>query len=379
MTFSPAARAPATHHSASDDPVPSTPTPRDPQQHEPSPRRGRRRIVALAAFAALTALVVLASLALGPVTISPGDTLTILFDAVRGAPSDLPGALVVTELRLPRALLALLAGCGLAVAGASMQAYFRNPLAEPGVTGVASGAAVGAVAVLVLGLDALGSWTLPLAAFGGALLVLLIIQAVALASRDRGVATVLLVGVALNAFCGALTGAIIANADDAQTVRGAMFWLQGDLTSASWQDLTLSAAPVLLGVAAVLAMTREINALLLGDEIAQTIGVGVTRVRVQLLVVTSLVIGSIVAVTGVIGFVGLVAPHIVRLLLGSDHRFLLPASALLGGAFLVAADTVARLAPAGTSWQTGIVTALVGSPLFLVLVLRARRTTWRSS
>ncbi len=339
----------------------------------PAPTRRRRRAAVLTALAVATALAFVLALGLGPVSIGPGDVVGILLGA------DAPGAAVVTELRLPRALLALVAGAGLAVAGAAMQAYFRNPLAEPGVTGVASGAAVGAVAVIVLGLDALGAWTRPVSAFCGALLVLVVVQAAGLASRDRGATTVLLVGIALNAFCGAIMGALIANADDPQSVRGATFWLQGDLTTASWSDLAIAAGPVVVGVALVLAMTREIDALLLGDETASSMGVSVTRVRIQLLVVASVVVGSIVSVTGVIGFVGLVAPHIVRLTVGSDHRALLPGSALLGAAFLLGADTVARLAPAGTAWQTGVVTALVGSPVFLALVLRGRHVARSAS
>lgn len=350
-------------------------TPTAPAPRTAARRRGRarRRGAALVALALVTALAFVLALGLGPVPIAPGDVVGILFGA------DAPGAAVVAELRLPRAILALVAGAGLAVAGAAMQAYFRNPLAEPGVTGVASGAAVGAVAVIVLGLDALGVWTRPVSAFCGALVVLLVVQAAGLASRDRGATTVLLVGIAINAFCGAVMGALIANADDPQSVRGATFWLQGDLTTASWADVAIAAGPVLVGCALVVALTREIDALLLGDEIASSLGVDVARVRVLLLVVTSLVVGSIVSVTGVIGFVGLVAPHIVRLTLGADHRVLLPGSVLLGAAFLLAADTVARLAPAGTAWQTGVVTALVGSPVFLVLVLRGRHATRSAS
>lgn len=364
--------------------VPSAvgPTPTGPEaphsQHERR-RRARRRTSVLVGLALGTLLVFILSLGLGPVSIPPHDTVAVLIDAFRGIPSEIPNALVITELRLPRVLLALIAGAGLAVAGATMQAYFRNPLADPGITGVSSGAAVGAVTVIVLGIDAFGRWTLPLAAFGGALAVLALIQVISAVSRDRSVATVLLVGIAINAFCGAVTGAIVANAEDSQTVRGAMFWLQGDLTSANWNDLALAVLPVTVGILILLGMTREINALHLGDVTAESTGVSVVRVRGQLLVVTSLIIGSVVAVTGVIGFVGLVAPHVVRLLIGSDQRYMLPASALLGASFLVIADTVARLAPVGTSWQTGIVTALVGSPLFLALILRSRRAGWRSS
>lgn len=315
------------------------------------------------------------SLGLGPVAITFGDTLTILTRFLTGDAADLPNALVVTEIRLPRMLVALLAGAGLGVAGAAMQAYFRNPLAEPGVTGVASGAAVGAVTAIVFGVSILGPWTLPAAAFIGALTVLATVQLVALASRDRGVTTVLLVGIALNAFCGGVIGALIANAEDTQTARGAIFWLQGDLTATSWADLSIIATPALIGVALIWGFARELNLLLLGDETAQSIGLRVARTRAFVLILTSLVVGAIISVTGVIGFVGLVAPHIVRLLLGADHRALIPGSLLLGAGFLVAADTVARLGPFGSSWQTGVVTALIGSPVFLALVLRSRHTS----
>ena len=336
--------------------------------------RTRRRAALLVALAGATAAAFLAALGLGPVAIPPSDAIEILARAVTGTAEALPNALVITEIRLPRALLALLAGAGLAVAGVAMQTYFRNPLAEPGVTGVASGAAVGAVLVLVLGLEGLGAWTLPLAAILGAIGVLLLIQIVSLVSRDRGVTTVLLVGIALNAFCGAVIGALIANAEDSQTARGAMFWLQGDLTTANWRDLAIVTGPVVIGIMLLLGASRELNMLLLGEETARSAGLSARAVRAFVLVLASVVVGATVAVTGVIGFVGLVAPHIVRLLLGPDHRFLLPGAMLLGAAFLLAADTVARLAPAGTAWQTGVVTALVGSPVFLALVLRHRRS-----
>jgi len=341
--------------------------------------RRRRRTGVLFGLAGATAAVFVVSLGLGPVPIAPGDIITVLLHAHGGDAGGVENGLVITQLRLPRALLALLAGAGLAVAGAAMQAYFRNPLAEPGVTGVASGAAVGAVTVIVLGAGAVAAWVLPVAAFIGAAAVLVVIQLIALVARDRSPVTVLLLGIAMNAFCGAVTGAIVANADDSQTVRGALFWLQGDLTSASWNDLALVAVPAVLGIACLSGMTRELNALLLGDETAESMGVSVARVRAALLVLSAVIVGGVVAVTGVIGFVGLVAPHAVRLMLGSDHRSLLPGAAMLGGMFLVAADTVARLAPGGGSWQTGIVTALVGAPVFVVLVLRTRGIARRAA
>ncbi len=341
--------------------------------------RRRRRASILFALAVAAAAVFVVSLGLGPVPIAPGDIIRVLVRALGGDAGTVENGLVITQLRLPRALLALLAGAGLAVAGVAMQAYFRNPLAEPGVTGVASGAAVGAVTVIVLGASAIGAWVLPVAAFVGAVTVLVVIQLIVLASRDRSPVTVLLLGIAMNAFCGAVTGAIVANAEDSQTVRGALFWLQGDLTSASWRDFALVAVPAVLGIACLGGLARELNALLLGDETAESMGVSVTRVRAALLVLSAVIVGSVVAVTGVIGFVGLVAPHAVRLMLGSDHRFLLPGAAMLGGMFLVMADTVARLAPGGGAWQTGIVTALVGAPVFVVLVLRTRDVARRAA
>lgn len=339
----------------------------------PVSTRVRPRAGGLVLLAVAVACAFVVALGVGPVAIGPAEVLGILRDAVTGADAGQTRGLVITEVRLPRAVIALLAGAGLAVAGAAMQAYFRNPLAEPGVTGVASGAALGAVVVLVFGLSAWGPWVLPAAAFAGAMGVLIVVAVVGALARDRGITTVLLLGIALNAFCGALTGALVANADDPQTVRGAMFWLQGDLTSADWQDAGLVVLPVVCGTVLLLALSRELDALLLGDDVAQSMGVDVGRTRLAILVIASVLVGGIIAVTGVIGFVGLVAPHIVRMIWGGGHRSLLPASALLGALFLLAADTVARLSPAGMSWQTGIVTALVGAPLFFVLVVRSRR------
>lgn len=341
--------------------------------------RARRRALTtsvwLSALVVLLLAVMLVSLCLGPVTIPLTETARIALSLFgmhdTGVPvSDL---LVVRDIRLPRILLASLAGAGLAVAGAMMQAFFRNPLADPGVTGVSSGAAVGAVAVLASGVSVIGAWTLPAAAFVGALMAMALIQLIGTIARDRTPVTLLLIGVALSAFSGAVVGAIISNASDSQTVKGAVFWLQGDLNAASWEQVRLIVGPALICIVISMAMTRELNALLLGDDQAQSTGVPVGRVRTGLLVLTAVLVGSIVSVTGVIGFVGLVVPHAVRLVGGADHRWLLPASALLGASFLTAADTVARVVVEPAHWQTGVVCALAGSPVFLLLVLRSRR------
>jgi iron complex transport system permease protein len=229
------------------------------------------------------------------------------------------------------------------------------------------------VLVLVTGWDTFGEWTLPVAAFGGSLIALLVVQMVAFMRKDRSPATLLLVGMALTALLGAVVGAIISNAADSQTVRSAVFWLQGDLDAADWSDLRLIAVPVLIATAVIMLFPRELNIMLLGDDQARATGLDVVRVRRLLLVVTAVLTGAIVSVTGVIGFVGLVVPHIVRLLVTSDHRVLLPASALFGAIFLTVADLIARMLFSPVTLQTGVVTALLGAPMFLVLVLRPAR------
>ncbi|MFD0663167.1 FecCD family ABC transporter permease [Thermocatellispora tengchongensis] len=282
-------------------------------------------------------------------------------------------ALVVEQIRLPRVLVAVLVGAALGLAGSVMQALFGNPLAEPGVTGVSAGAAVGAVLAITSG--AAGTFVLPAAAFAGALLTVGAVYGIAALSRSRGLATVLLVGIALNALLGAVVSALVANAPDEQSLRGIVFWLQGDLDARTWEHVRLVLLPVLAGVAATVVFSRDLNVMLLGDDAARTSGVDVARTRNVLLVLASLLTGAAVSVSGVIGFVGLVAPHVIRLIAGPDHRLLLPASALLGAVFLVSADTAARMLPAPVTLQTGVVTALAGAPVFLLLVLWSRRST----
>lgn len=330
-----------------------------------------RRVSALPVLAVLLVVAAVVAISLGPVRIPFLDTCRILLNGI-GVHADVPErfASVVNDIRLPRVLLAMVAGAGLAVVGAMMQALFRNPLADPGITGVSSGGAVGAVLVLVTGADAFGRWTLPAAAFCGSLVALVVVQTIATVRKDRSPVTVLLAGTALTAILGAVVGAIISNAPDAQTVRSAVFWLQGDLSAAGWSDLALSAGPALVGCVVILLCARELNVMLLGDEQSRSVGLDAVRTRRFLLLVAAVVTGAIVSVTGIIGFVGLVVPHIVRLAVSSDHRLLLPASALFGALFLTVADLVARLLFSPVSLQTGVVTALLGAPILLLLVLR---------
>lgn len=270
-------------------------------------------------------------------------------------------SLVVTEIRLPRVLMCALVGGALAVAGAAMQAVFSNPLAEPGITGVGAGAATFAVLAIIMGWTAI----MPVGAFLGALLATFVVQA-----AGRSVSSILLVGVALNSFLGAVIAAMVANAPNAEQARSAMFWLNGDLTGRTMDDVTLVLAPILIGVAGVVVFYRELNMLSLGGDTAQSSGVAVKKVSHVVLAFGALATAGAVATCGVISFVGLVVPHLIRLVAGANHKFLLPASFLVGGTFLTVADTCARMMFDPITLQTGVVTALVGAPFLLFLVMR---------
>ncbi|RKN33849.1 iron ABC transporter permease [Micromonospora musae] len=338
-----------------------------------------RLLVVCGVLACGLAVAVVAGVALGPVRIPPLEVVTALADDL-GLP--LPGdeaggqhTTVINYIRLPRVLVGALVGAALGIAGATMQAVFRNPLAEPGVIGVSSGAALGAVAAIYFGWTALTPWMLPATAFVGAVAAMGFVFMVAALRRDRGPVTLLLVGIAVSAFFGALISVMVATAANDEELRGIVFWLQGGLGARTWQHVQLAAAPVVAGCLLLTVFGRDLNVLLLGDDGARAAGLDVARQRVVILGLTSLLTGAAVAVSGVIGFVGLVVPHALRLVIGPDNRILLPASALGGAAFLVLADLIARVAFSPTSLQVGIVTALFGAPVFLALVLRRRGTT----
>lgn len=328
-----------------------------------------RRSVWLTAIVGTLLLAVAAgvSLSLGVVSLTPQETIGAL---VRPADAGVRASTVVWSIRLPRIIVAMLVGAALATVGAVMQAILRNPLADPGITGVSAGAAVGAVAGITFGLAGSSQWGIPIAAFVGAAAVALILQLVVQTRRDVSSATIILVGVSISALAGAIINLLLANARDDSLVRGALFWLAGDLELRDWDHVLLALAPIVLGIGYLLSRIRQLDALSLGEQIAATSGVHVSRERTTLLLVASLVTGAAVAVSGVISFVGLVVPHAVRLMVGASHARLLPLSALGGALFLVLADTVARTAFGAVVVQTGVVAALVGAPMFLFLLLR---------
>jgi iron complex transport system permease protein len=282
-------------------------------------------------------------------------------------------AMVLWGIRLPRVVLGVLVGAGLSVSGAAMQGLFRNPLADPALVGISSGAALGAVVTIVLGTalpdgwaEMAGPFLLPLAAFAGGALATLLVYRLATSGGRTSVATMLLAGVAINAVAGAGTGLMTFLADDDQ-LRDLMFWTLGSLGGATWTRLAVVAPLILIGVAVTLPLARPLNALLLGEAEAGHLGIDTQRVKRRVITLAALVVGAATAVSGIIGFIGLVVPHLLRLALGPDHRLLLPGSALLG------ADLLARTVVAPAELPIGIVTALVGGPFFLWLLLRDRQ------
>ncbi|TYT60908.1 vitamin B12 ABC transporter permease BtuC [Natrialba swarupiae] len=272
---------------------------------------------------------------------------------------------IVASIRLPRIVLAAIVGCALAAAGTVMQGFFRNPLADPSIIGVSSGAAAGAVAAIAFpALVPFGS--LHLSAFVGALATAFLVYAIATDGGRTPVATLLLAGVAVQAFLGAMISYMLVHSGD--DLRQAVIWMMGHLHNSTWGDVQFALPFTIVGVLILLSYARDLNVLLLGEEDAHHLGVDVERTKLLLLALSSLVTAAGVAVAGVIGFVGLVVPHIMRLIVGPDHRILLPTSALAGASFLVATDTIARAGPAEV--PVGIVTAALGAPFFLFLLVR---------
>ncbi|HEV7253383.1 MAG TPA: iron ABC transporter permease [Mesorhizobium sp.] len=287
--------------------------------------------------------------------------------------------LILFEIRLPRVALGVLVGAALAFSGAVMQGLFRNPLADPGIVGVSSGAALGAVAVIVLGgpLAAameLGVVALPVAAFLGALVTTALLYRIATRAGRTSVPTLLLAGIALGALAGALTGVMVFVADDGQ-LRELTFWSLGSLAGATWEKVFVAGAIIMASLAAGLWLARGLDALALGEAVAGHLGRPVQMLKHVSIAAVAAATGAAVSVSGGIGFVGIVAPHLLRLLIGPSHRYLLPASALLGASLLLMADAAARVLVAPAELPIGIVTGSIGAPFFLWVLLRGRGFT----
>jgi iron complex transport system permease protein len=325
----------------------------------------RRRAAGLAAGLAVGVLAsAVLGLFAGGVALAPGDVAA----ALTGSGSDAARA-VVLGLRLPRVALGFLVGGVLAVSGAALQALVRNPLADPWLLGLSGGASLGAVLAVVAGLAS--AWALPAAAFAGALLAIVVVYRLALVAGGVLDARVLLLGgVVTGAFAGALTSGLLA-VTDAGGARSAMLWLLGGLGGAGWTGVLVLAVYAAPALAVLAREARALDLLALGEEPALHLGVDVARTRRRVYLAASLLAAAAVAAAGIIGFVGLAVPHALRLVRGQAHRALLPASFVLGGAFLVAADALARSVLAPMEVPVGVLTALVGVPLFAVLLRRS--------
>ena len=338
------------------------------------PLRVVRQPVILGGLATLLGLSFLAALGIGAMPIPIDEVLRILF----GLEGDTQNSIIVWGLRFPRAVLAIIVGAGLGLSGAALQGLFRNPLADPGLIGISGGAALAAVAVIVLG-HILVAWIpmashpllLPIAAFGGGLAATFATERIARRGGISSTAMLLLAGIAINALAGALMGILIFMSDD-QQLRDITFWTMGSLAKGGWSGVLLAGPFVILACLMILPLARSLNAILLGEREAMHLGVSVERLKRILMIAAALAVSASVAVTGIIAFVGIVVPHLVRMAAGPDHRIVLPGSALLGASILLIADCVARIIVVPAELPIGLVTSLIGSPFFLWLLLHRK-------
>lgn len=337
--------------------------------------RSLKRPAILGGLALLLAVAAIMSLATGAAAVDLGDVLRAIF----GLDVDVQSAAVIQMIRLPRMLLAIVVGGALAGAGAALQGLFRNPLADPSLIGVSSGAALGAVAVIVFGGAiaaaipfAASPLLLPFAAFIGGLAATFAMQRIAQFGGQSATATLLLAGIAINALAGAATGLFVYISDDTQ-LRDFTFWSMGSLAAGGWQGFSLAALPIAAALVLIVFCARPLNAMLLGEREAMHLGVPVQRLKNLAMVASALAVSSAVAVSGVIGFVGIVVPHLVRMVAGPDHRIVLPGSVLAGATLLLVADMFARTIVAPAELPIGLVTSAIGSPFFLWLLIRRRK------
>ncbi|MGV9457146.1 FecCD family ABC transporter permease [Streptomyces sp. NPDC003635] len=323
--------------------------------------------------AALVALVPVAA-GIGAYPVPVGDVLSSVQHRIGlgGAELDRVAESVLWNVRFPRIVLALLIGASLGCAGALMQGVFGNPLAEPGVIGISSGAAVGAVASIALGLNFFGTWTVSVAAFVAGLATALLVYVMSRSGGRTEVVTLILTGIAVNAFAGAVIGLFLFFAD-AAAIQQITFWQLGSLSQATWPKVLAVLPCAALGLAVAPLYSRRLDLLSLGERPARHLGVDVERLRITLVFVIALLTAAAVSVSGIVGFVGLVVPHLLRMAAGPGHRFLVPASALLGAVVLLAADLASRTLASPAELPLGVLTALLGSPFFFWLLRRTRR------
>ena len=326
----------------------------------------RRRAGVMAGLVAVVIVLLLISLGVGPVRLSP---LTVI-DALFGGGSDV-AQVIVREIRLPRTILGLAIGGMLGLSGAALQGLLRNPLASPSLFGAPQSAAFGAVLVIALGLADVRSWALPVAAIIAAFAS--VFALLAIAGRNAGLLILILAGLALSSLAGAATALVMNLSSNPFVVLEIAFWLLGSLDDRSFRHVVLALPFIVAGAIILLGQRNAFRALSLGEETAQSLGVDVGRLRLMVISGVALGVGGAVAVSGTIGFIGLIAPHLVRPLIGHDPTRLLIPSALTGSALLLAADIAVRLIPSSSDVKVGVLTSIIGVPFFLYLIMRERR------
>ncbi|MEM9263498.1 MAG: iron ABC transporter permease [Pseudomonadota bacterium] len=347
-------------------------------------RRRTRGNAIIGGCVALAALGFILSIVVGPLAITIGESTSVLLKNLGLGTAENVSRVkigVIENIRTPRALLGLFVGASLGASGAVMQGFFRNPLADPGLVGVSAGGAFAAVALIVLGGTALaplytmfGVFALPIAAFAGALVTVAAVYRLASIDGRVVVATMLLAGVAADSLAVSGIGYFTFIADD-QELRDLTTWTLGSLGGASWGRVWPASLLMLIAIAGFLRLTRPMNCLLLGESDATSLGIDVERVKRMAAVLTALSVGASVAVCGVVSFIGLVVPHLIRLSAGPDHRYVLPGSAFLGAALVLFSDLIARTVAAPAELPLGVVTAAIGAPFFFWLLLRDKRRT----
>src|ERR1700710_2548888 len=326
----------------------------------------RRRMNVTVALVLLVVLLALISLGIGPVRLSP---LSVI-DALFGGGSDVQ-QVIVREIRLPRTILGLAIGAMLGLSGAALQGLLRNPLASPSLFGAPQSAAFGAGLVLALGLADVRSWALPVAAISAAFVSVFVLLAIA--GRNAGLLILILAGLAISSLAGAATALVMNLSSNPFVVLEIAFWLLGSLEDRSFHHVMLALPFIVAGGILLWSQRNAFRALSLGEETAQSLGVDVGRLRLTVITGVALGVGGAVAVTGTIGFIGLVAPHLMRPLIGHDPSRLLVPSALTGAALLLAADIAVRLIPSTSAIKVGVLTSIIGVPFFLYLIMRERR------
>jgi len=324
-------------------------------------------------FILLSVSIVIAT-SLGGVTIPLRETISVFISTLPFVDMDAESTYerILLYIRLPRVIVAGLVGASLAVCGVVMQSLFRNPMADPGIIGVSSGGAFGGVIAIYFGLTAISSLIVPLFGFIGALFTLFIVYFISTSNGKTSMLTLLLTGVAISSFISACSSLIITYASYGQ-LQQILYWLMGDLNGRDWGHVKLLIVPFIICSVIFYLYRKQLDILLLGEEEAQNLGISVNATRNTLLIITSLLTGVCVSLTGAIGFVGLIVPHMIRLIIGPSHRYLIPASILGGALFLIWADLVARLLIRPAEIQIGIITAFFGAPFFIYLILRHRK------